>query len=548
MGPPRGLLIHLLLESAPVPAPLQPHDPAEAGRLEVAGGDQDLLALQALDQRAPRLAREVGIHVGPRDPVGLLDLHRVVRGVAEHERALAARGDQDAHVARRVARRGHGRDTARDAVLAVHELHEAEVGGRPHAARCVRIARGLDVRRVTGLPVLRAHPVPRLRKRRHPAAAGVGEVPADVIAVQVGHHDHVDLIDPHALGLEVLQQRAPRHVRRLLRARTEACVDENRAPVGADQVGAEVEADVVIVQVRLVGTPALLGNRREEVAEVELEHAVGQRHDLDVADANDVVGHVARKRTTRCYTTGGPAVPHREESRSKVTALVNSVAYSRVYWKHFHKVGEYKGVKLLGVFTHGPGQMFTKKPVKSIADVQGLKIRTGGGIAEQVAKALGASAFVKPAPESYELLSSGVADGVFFPLESIISFKLDTVLEQATLFPGGMYSSSFGFFMNEDKWNKLPKQDQEAIEKISGEHIARLAGKSWDEADAKGLEALKKSGVKIVQAGPAFVAEVKKRSAPIVDDWITKASAKGVDAAKILKEFHEELKKAAAGK
>ena len=230
------------------------------------------------------------------------------------------------------------------------------------------------------------------------------------------------------------------------------------------------------------------------------------------------------------------------------TALANSVAYSRIHWKYFQKVGEYKGVKLLGVFTHGPGQMFTKKPVNGIADVQGLKIRTGGGIAEQVAKALGASAFVKPAPESYELLSSGVADGVFFPLESIISFKLDTVLEQATLFPGGMYSSSFGFFMNEDKWNKLPKQDQEAIEKISGEPIARLAGKSWDEADAKGLEALKKSGVKIVQAGPAFVAEVKKRSAPIVDDWITKASAKGVDAAKILKEFHEELKKAAAGK
>src|SRR3989454_577532 len=127
------------------------------------------------------------------------------------------------------------------------------------------------------------------------------------------------------------------------------------------------------------------------------------------------------------------------------TALVNSVAYSRIHWKYFQKVGEYKGVKLLGVFTHGPGQMFTKKPVATIGDVQGLKIRTGGGVAESVAKALGASAFVKPAPESYELLSSGVADGVFFPLESIISFKLDTVLEQATLFPGGMYSSSFGF-------------------------------------------------------------------------------------------------------
>jgi TRAP-type C4-dicarboxylate transport system substrate-binding protein len=230
------------------------------------------------------------------------------------------------------------------------------------------------------------------------------------------------------------------------------------------------------------------------------------------------------------------------------TSLVNSVAYSRIYWKHFHQLGEYKGVKQLGVFTHGPGQMFTKRPVSSIADVQGLKIRTGGGVAEKVAKALGASAFVKPAPESYELLKSGVADGVFFPMESIISFKLDTVLEQATLFPGGMYSSAFGFFMNEDKWNKLPRQDQEAIEKISGEHIARLAGKSWDDADQRGLDVLKKSGVKIVNANPELVAEVQKRSAPIIDEWIKAATAKGVDGARILAEFREELKKVAAGK
>ena len=229
------------------------------------------------------------------------------------------------------------------------------------------------------------------------------------------------------------------------------------------------------------------------------------------------------------------------------TALVNSVAFSRIHWKYFDKMGEYKGVKLLAVFTHGPGQMFTRKPVNGVGDVQGLKIRTGGGVAEAVAKALGASAFVKPAPESYELLKGGVADGVFFPMESIVSFKLDSVLEQATLFPGGMYSSAFGFFMNEDKWNKLSKADQDAIANLSGEHFARRAGTSWDEADKKGMDALQKSGVKIVHANPAFVAEVQKRSAPIVDDWITKASAKGIDAAKVLAEFRAELKKVAAG-
>jgi TRAP-type C4-dicarboxylate transport system substrate-binding protein len=197
------------------------------------------------------------------------------------------------------------------------------------------------------------------------------------------------------------------------------------------------------------------------------------------------------------------------------TAVVNSVAYSRIHWKHFHKLGEYKGVKLLGVWTHGPGQMFTKKPVANINDIKGLKIRTGGGVAEAVANAIGASAFVKPAPESYELLKSGVADGVFFPLESVVSFKLDTVLEQA-------------------------------IEKLSYEYVARSNGRSWDAADQKGLDGLKKAGVKIVLADQALLAEVQKRSAPIIDDWIKKASAKGVDAKAILAEFRAELKKVAA--
>ena len=218
------------------------------------------------------------------------------------------------------------------------------------------------------------------------------------------------------------------------------------------------------------------------------------------------------------------------------TSVVNSIAYSRIHWKHFHKLGEYKGVKLIGVFTHGPGQMFTK----------GLQIRTGGGIAEQVANALGASAFVKPAPESYELLKSGVADGVFFPLESIVSFKLETVLEQATLFPGGMYSSAFGFFMNEGKWNKLPKQDQDAIEKLGYEHVARTAGMAWDAGDKKGMDVLRSSGVKVISADKALLAEVQKRSAPLIEDWIKKASAKGIDAKAVLEEFRAELKKVAA--
>ena len=231
------------------------------------------------------------------------------------------------------------------------------------------------------------------------------------------------------------------------------------------------------------------------------------------------------------------------------TAEINSVAYSRIHWKYLHQAGEYKGVKLLGVFTHGPGQMFmAKKQINSVADLAGAKIRSGGGISEASARALGASPFVKPAPESFELLNSGVADGTFFPSESIKSFKLDKVVKYATVFPGGFYSSSFGFFMNEEKWNKLSKADQEAVMSVSGEALARMAGKSWDAADAEGWEALRAAGGIIINANPQLVADVRQRTEPLVQDWVKAANAKKIDGAKVLTEFRAELARVGAGK
>jgi TRAP-type C4-dicarboxylate transport system substrate-binding protein len=252
---------------------------------------------------------------------------------------------------------------------------------------------------------------------------------------------------------------------------------------------------------------------------------------------------------TASYTPARHILPLMAElPGAGATAEINSVAFSRIHWKHFQKVGEYNGVKLLAVWTHGPGQMFTKKKISTLADFKNMKIRTGGGISEEVITALGGSPFFKPAPESYELLNSGVADGVFFPFESIVSFKLDKVIGQATVFPGGLYSSSFGFFMNQDKWNKLSKQDQDIIEKFSGEYAARSNGRSWDNADKVGLDALKAAGANIVTADAAMRAEAQKRSAPIIDEWIKKASVKLPNAKAILEEFHGQLKRVAEGK
>ena len=252
---------------------------------------------------------------------------------------------------------------------------------------------------------------------------------------------------------------------------------------------------------------------------------------------------------TASYTPARHVLPLLPElPGAGATAEINSVAYSRIHWKYFQAVGEYKGVKLLGVFTHGPGQMFnTKRPITKVEDLAGMKIRSGGGISEEMARALGASAFVKPAPESYELLSSGVADGTFFPLESINSFKLGSVVKYATLFPGGFYGSAFGFFMNEDKWSKLSKQDQDAITSVSGEALARLAGKAWDAADRAALEEMKRVGIQITEASPELIKGVQERAKVIEEKWVQSATAKGVDGAKVLAEFREEVKRVAVG-
>ncbi len=226
------------------------------------------------------------------------------------------------------------------------------------------------------------------------------------------------------------------------------------------------------------------------------------------------------------------------------SAAVTSVAYQHVYSKYFAPLGEHKGVKVLGVFTHGPGIIFnSKKPVTSQADAASLKFRIGGGNINELSKAMGWNTTLKPAPEAFELLSTGVMDGTFFPDESISSFKL-TMIKHATTFPGGLYNTSFVFMMNQDKYNGLKAEDKAVVDKISGETAARIFGAGWDRVDAASREVQKTQGVQRVEASAAFVNEIKAKQAALEDKWAAAAEAKGLKNAKaVLAEFRAEIAK-----
>ncbi|MDF2467401.1 MAG: Lactate-binding periplasmic protein precursor [Ramlibacter sp.] len=223
-----------------------------------------------------------------------------------------------------------------------------------------------------------------------------------------------------------------------------------------------------------------------------------------------------------------------------------SVAFNKVAMKHPQFAQEHQGVHVLAYFTHGPGIVFnTKKPVTKIEDLQGLKWRVGGGMVNEIAKTLGMNVTLKPAPESYELLSGGVMDGTLFPAESIESFKIDKIIKYATTFPGGLYNTSFVFMMNQAKYDKLSADEKKAVDAASGETAARILGRNWDKVDRRAYALMQANNVQVTKADAKLVADIKAKTSALEAKWVKDAEAKGLkDAAKVLAEFRSEIAKA----
>ncbi len=222
-----------------------------------------------------------------------------------------------------------------------------------------------------------------------------------------------------------------------------------------------------------------------------------------------------------------------------------SVAFQRAYNKYPAIAAEHQGVKVIAVFTHGPGIVFnTKRPIATAGDLSGLKFRVGGGMVNEIAKSLDKNVTLKPAPESYELLSTGVMDGTLFPAESVESFKIDKVIKYGTSFPGGLYNTAFVFLMNQAAFDKLPADVKKAVDELSGEYAARMFGRGWDKVDRRGMAFMQAAGVQFTMADAAFVKAVQGKTVAVEEKWIASAEAKGLkDAKKVLAEFRAEIKK-----
>ncbi len=201
---------------------------------------------------------------------------------------------------------------------------------------------------------------------------------------------------------------------------------------------------------------------------------------------------------------------------------------------------ELADVKLLYIHAHGPGLLHTQKPVNTLEELQGMKIRSTG-LSSKIVKSLGAVSVAMPQGETYEALQKGVVQGTIAPVETMKGWKQGQVVKYTIDCANIGYTTAMFIVMNKKKWEALPKDVQAIFDEVSQEWIA-VSGKAWDDADAEGYKFIEGLGNKVIQLSPAEAAKWEKAVSPVVDEYVKNMEAKGVPAKKAVNEVQALIK------
>ena len=191
---------------------------------------------------------------------------------------------------------------------------------------------------------------------------------------------------------------------------------------------------------------------------------------------------------------------------------------------------ELKDVKVLYLHGHGPGLLHTKKPVKTLADLNRMKIRSTG-LSAKVVEALGGVPVAMPQPATYESLSKGVVEGTFGPMEVLKGWKQGEVVKSTTDCNKVGYTTTMFVVMNKRKWNALSDEMKKVFDDVSNEWIT-AHGKAWDTGDKNGREYSLSLKNQVIDLSDEESAKWEKAIQPVIGAYIEKANKKGLDGQK----------------
>lgn len=220
-----------------------------------------------------------------------------------------------------------------------------------------------------------------------------------------------------------------------------------------------------------------------------------------------------------------------------------SVAHWKAHEKYFAKAGEYDGVELIGLMVHAPAHLIMNKDsdIKGLKELKGRKMRSGGGVANDVAESLEVSPVLASASKTYEMISGGMADGTFLPMGTISLLRLYEVAPNAYSVPGGFYRGSFSVFMNEDALNGVSDADKVALNTYFGEKLSADAGRVWEDFYQEGLKKYKEKGT-VTELSKEDIAAFSKSATKIKEEVIKEVSDKGIDGQAAYELISETMK------
>ena len=213
---------------------------------------------------------------------------------------------------------------------------------------------------------------------------------------------------------------------------------------------------------------------------------------------------------------------------------------TRALWAMLPRLADdYSEVKILALHAHNGGLIHTKeRPVRTMADLEGLRIRTPSPAIGSMLEYLGAAPVGLPPGEVYESLQKGTIDGTVFPWDPVHSYRLAEVVTHHL--DARAYTVSFFFVMNKRSYERLPMELRTLIDDASGDVLIPKFGPWWNKWDRPGLEDAKARHNTIAELGQqereAWIAALQ----PMIEAWLAGLAEDGVaDAHAIYADIQE---------
>ena len=222
--------------------------------------------------------------------------------------------------------------------------------------------------------------------------------------------------------------------------------------------------------------------------------------------------------------------------------LETSLSCSKALWQLYKTTPalqkEWEGVKMLWMHTTPGIKLITrKKPVRSLEDLKGLKIRVSGSTAVKSGKALGFTPVSMDMGDLYLGLEKGVIDGVALPSEILVSRRLGEVTKYVTDVDLG--HDAFFVVMNQGTWDRLPDDVKKVFDELSGDWAVEFTGKAWDKFDTEAVVQNKAAGIEYIQLAPEEKAKWKALLTPVKDEYAAELDAKGLPGKQVLSELEK---------